>query len=169
MNLVLTGFMGTGKSAVGRQVADQLRVPFRDVDVEIEKRAGKTIADIFVHEGEDAFRQLESDVIVEITRMDRQVIATGGGALMNAKNCQALETNGVLVCLRARTGTLLERLKDDVTRPLLAGENLEQKMARLMKDRQAVYDLCPIQLDTDNKTIIQVAEEIIQKVTPPWQ
>jgi shikimate kinase len=66
-------------------------------------------------------------------------------------------------------GTLLERLKDDLTRPLLAGENLEQKVERLMKERQAVYNLCPVQIDTDGKTIAQVAQEIIQKVSPQWQ
>ena len=75
----------------------------------------------------------------------------------------------LLVCLTARTGTLLERLKDDLTRPLLEGENLEQKMDRLMKERQAIYDLCPVQIDTDGKTIPQVAEEIIQKIAPKWE
>jgi shikimate kinase len=169
MNIVLTGFMGTGKSAVGRHLADKLHVPMIDADAAIAKRAGKSIREIFVEDGEPNFRRLESEVIAELSAQDKTVIATGGGALLNAINRENLTRNGVLVCLNARAGTLLERLKDDLTRPLLEGENLEQKMERLMKDRQAVYALCPIQVDTDGKTISQVAEEIIQKVSPKWQ
>ena len=75
----------------------------------------------------------------------------------------------MLICLTAKMGTLLERLKDDLTRPLLAGENLEQKVERLMNERRDVYNLCPVQVDTDGKTISQVAQEIIQKVSPQWQ
>ena len=88
---------------------------------------------------------------------------------MNPKNREALEKNGILVCLTARMGTLLERLKDDPTRPLLAGEDLEHKVERLMKERQDIYSLCPVQIDTDGKTMTQVAQEIITKVSPQWQ
>lgn len=79
-----------------------------------------------------------------------------------------LQANGILVCLTAKIGTLLERLKDDLTRPLLAGESLESKITRLMKERQDIYNLCPIQIDIDGKTIAQVAREIIEKVRPQW-
>src|ERR1041384_4553160 len=166
MNIVLTGFMGTGKSAVGQHLATELHVAFVDVDLTIKKKAGKSIKDIFVTEGEARFRALESEVISELAHRDQTVISTGGGALLNPKNREKLEKKGILVCLRAKTGTLLERLKDDLTRPLLAGENMEQKMDRLLKERQAVYDLCPIQVDTDGKTIAAVAAEIIEKVSP---
>jgi shikimate kinase len=166
MNIVLTGFMGTGKTAVGRHLAAELHIPFIDVDSTISKKAGKSIQDIFASEGEPAFRSLESDVIAELAKHDKTVIATGGGALLSAKNRENLQKSGVLVCLRARMGTLLERLKDDPTRPLLSGENLASKIERLMKERQAVYSLCPVQIDTDGKTIAQAAQEIIQKVSP---
>ena len=169
MNIVLTGFMGTGKTAVGRHLAEELHAQFVDVDMTITHKAGRSIRDIFVEEGEAAFRKKESDVIQELSAKDKTVIATGGGALMNATNRENLSRNGILVCLTARASTLLERLKDDVTRPLLAGENLEQKVERLMKERQAVYDLCPVQVDTDGKSIAQVSEEIIRKVAPKWQ
>jgi shikimate kinase len=169
MNIVLTGFMGTGKTAVGRHLADKLHVPLVDADAAIVKHAGKSIKDIFAEGGESGFRRIESDVIAELSAKDRTVIATGGGALLNATNRECLERNGILVCLTARVGTLLERLKDDLTRPLLEGENLEQKLDRLMKERQAVYALCPVQVETDGKTIVQVAEEIIKKVSPKWQ
>lgn len=169
MNIVLTGFMGTGKSAVGRHLAAELHVPFVDLDTAIAKKAGKTINDIFAAQGEAAFREFERDVITEISGQDKTVIATGGGALMDPKNREQLQKNGILICLTARMGTLLERLKDDLTRPLLNGENVEQKIERLMKERQSVYNLCPVQVDTDGKTIAQVAAEIIQKVSPKWQ
>src|SRR5258706_701747 len=169
MNIVLTGFMGTGKSVVGRHLATELHVPFVDVDQAITKKAGKPIKEIFAAEGESAFRKFENDVITELAAQDKTVIATGGGALLNDKNREALQKNGILICLTARIGTLLERLKDDLTRPLLSGENLEQKVERLMTERQSVYNLCPIQVDTEGKTIAEVADEIIQKVAPKWQ
>jgi shikimate kinase len=97
------------------------------------------------------------------------VIATGGGALINPQNRDFLQRSGILVCLTARTGTLLERLKDDLTRPLLAGENTAQRIDRLMQERQAVYSLCPIQIATDDKTIEQVSDEVILKVLPRWK
>lgn len=168
MNIVLTGFMGTGKTAVGRHLADMLRVPFIDVDTAITKKAGKSIQAIFAAQGEAAFRELESSVIAEVAGQDKTVIATGGGALLDPRNRENLQKNGTLVCLTAKMGTLLERLKDDLTRPLLAGENLGDKVERLMKERQDVYSLCPVQIDTDGKTIVQVAQEIIQKVSPQW-
>ena len=169
MNIVLTGFMGTGKTAVGRHLAAELRASFVDVDLAITKKAGKSIQSIFASQGEAAFRELESAVIAEVAGQDNTVIATGGGALLDPKNREKLQNNGILICLTAKMGTLLERLKDDLTRPLLAGENLEQKVERLMKERQDVYNLCPIQIDTDGKTIAQAAQEIIRKVSPQWQ
>ena len=169
MNIVLTGFMGTGKTAVGRHLAAELRALFVDVDLAITNKAGKSIQGIFAAEGETAFRELESAVIAEVAGQDKTVIATGGGALLNAQNRENLQRNGILVCLSAKMGTLLERLKDDPARPLLAGENLEHRIDRLMKERQDIYNLCPIQIATDGKTIAQVAKEIIVKAAPRWQ
>ena len=169
MNIVLTGFMGTGKSTVGRRVADRLKVPFFDVDDTIKRQSGRSIAELFRTKGEDAFRALESATIQELSMQEKAVIATGGGALLNPQNRGFLERRGILVCLTARAGTLLERLKDDLTRPLLQGESMEERINRLMEERQAVYALCPIQVATDDKTIDQVAAEVIQKITPQWQ
>jgi len=168
MNIVLTGFMGTGKTAVGRHLAAELHTKFVDVDMLIAEKAGRSIKDIFTGDGEAAFRKQESALIQELSGQDKTVIATGGGALLDSANRDKLSKNGVLVCLTARTGTLLERLKDDLTRPLLQGESLEARVERLMSERQAIYSLCPVQVATDNKTIAQVAEEIIQKVLPQW-
>lgn len=164
MNIILTGFMGTGKTAVGRHLAEHLKIPFLDVDAAIAKRAGKPIARIFAEEGESAFRELESRAISELAAQDCAVIATGGGALIDPRNRAVLERSGLLVCLTARMGTLLERLKDDVTRPLLADEDLPDKMDRLMKERESLYAACRLQVATDGKTIAQVADEIIDKI-----
>jgi shikimate kinase len=169
MNIVLTGFMGTGKTAVGRHLADELHIPFIDVDSSIAKKAGKSIQEIFTSEGEATFRALETAALAEVAAQDKTVIATGGGALLFPKNREILQKSGILVCLTAKMGTLLERLKDDLTRPLLSGEKLEDKISRLMKERQDVYDLCPFKVETDGKTIAQVAKEIIEKVKPQWQ
>lgn len=169
MNIVMTGFMGTGKTTVGRLVAEKRRMKFDDVDNQIEKLEGRSVADIFARSGEPAFRRAEKAAVEELSSRDNFVISAGGGAILDAENRERLSKNGILVCLRAKTGTILERLKDDLTRPLLQGEDREAKIERLMRERQTVYDLCPVQIDTDGKSINQVAEEIIQKVTPLWR
>ena len=90
------------------------------------------------------------------------------GALLDPRNREVLQRHGILVCLTAKMGTLLERLKEDLSRPLLAGANPEQKIELLMKERESIYNLCPIQVATDGKTIAQVAAEIIQKLPSTW-
>src|ERR1700688_4782034 len=100
--------MGTGKTAVGRHLAAELHVRFVDADTTIAKKAGKPIKDIFATQGEAAFRGLERDVIAELAGQDKTIIATGGGALLDSHNRDHLQKNGVLVCLTARMGTLLE-------------------------------------------------------------
>lgn len=169
MNIVLTGFMGTGKSAVGRRLAEQLAVPFVDADDALEQKAGHSIRHIFEHQGEAAFRELERRVIAHLSAHDRMVIATGGGALLDPRNVEELKKNGVLVCLTARTRTLLERLQNDPTRPLLDGENMEARIERLMHERRDAYAQCSVQIETDGKSIAQLADEIIQKVKPQWR
>jgi shikimate kinase len=169
MNIVLTGFMGTGKTAVGRRLAEELHLKFVDVDSMVVGRAGQPIPEIFSSQGEAAFRKLESEIIEEVASLDKAVVATGGGALIDPKNRENLQRRGILVCLTAKAGTLLDRLKDDVTRPLLAGEKLSERIERLMKERQAVYDLCPVQVTTDEKTIAEVTDEIVEKISPQWK
>ena len=161
--------MGTGKTTVGRRVADLLKVPFFDVDDTIKRQSGRTIAELFKSKGESAFRVLESTTIQDLSMQEKAVIATGGGSLLSPLNREFLEKRGILVCLTARTGTLLERLKDDLTRPLLERESMQQRIDRLLQERQAVYAMCPIQVETDGKTIEQVAEEVVQKITPHWK
>ena len=136
MNLVLTGFMGTGKTTVGRRVAEALNAAFLDVDATIEKETGHSVRHIFEIHGEAHFRALERDTIARLAAWDHAVISTGGGALLHPENRAALKKNGYLICLTARTGTLLERLKDDMTRPLLAGEDPAGRIERLAERAQ---------------------------------
>jgi shikimate kinase len=168
MNIILTGFMGTGKTVVGRRIAEALRTSFVDSDHLVEKKVGHSIRTIFETLGEAKFRQMESGVLKELAQLDKTVIAVGGGALLRPENRETLQKNGIFVCLSARTNTLLDRLKDDVTRPLLAGENPEARIERLMNERQSIYALCEIQIDTNDQTIDQVADAIIQAVKPRW-
>jgi shikimate kinase len=169
MNVILTGFMGTGKSTVGRRVADLLKIPFFDVDDTIQRQTGRSISELFRSKGEASFRALESATVQELSMQEKALISTGGGALLNPQNREFLQKRGILVCLTARAGTLLERLKDDLTRPLLEGENMKERIDRLMQEREAVYALCPVQVTTDDKTIEQVAQEVVEKIAPLWK
>jgi len=164
MNLVLVGFMGTGKTVVGQKVAATLRVPFVDIDQEIERKYQRTIAEIFKAGGEAAFRKIEMSAIAEVALIDHAVIATGGGALLNSENARVLSKNGLLVCLRATVDTLVQRLGKDSSRPLLAGEPLKQKLENLLKERESVYAACPIQIPTDNQSVEQTAGNVLRQI-----
>jgi len=169
MNIVLTGFMGTGKTTVGRRVAEDLHVPFLDVDSAIEKEFGRSIRTIFETDGEAHFRQLESKTIKQLAAHDNVVIATGGGALLYTENRSVLKKNGYLVCLTARVGTLLERLKDDLSRPLLTGDDPASRMEQLLVERKGIYAVCDLQVHTDDRTIAEVANIIIEAVGSRWR
>ncbi len=169
MNIVLTGFMGTGKTTVGRRLAEDLNAPFFDVDATIEKEKACSIRSIFESEGEAEFRKLETMAIERLSARDHIILSTGGGALLDANNRELLKRNGYLICLMAKAGTLLERLKDDFTRPLLAREDPGSGIERLLKKRQGVYRLCDLQIQTDQRTIAEVAQAIILGVGARWK
>src|SRR5688572_15222440 len=105
-NIALCGFMGTGKSSVGRIVAEQLRFAFLDTDTVIEARAGKTIAEIFSEQGEEAFRELEHRIVKELALRDHTVISTGGGLIVNPENLASLKEHALVVCLWASPETI---------------------------------------------------------------
>ena len=110
-NVMITGFMGTGKTVVGREVAQRLGWPFVDMDAEIERRAGKPIARIFVEEGEATFRRMERELCHELAARQELVIATGGGALIPDENREILSANGLVVCLTCEVSELLHRME----------------------------------------------------------
>lgn len=168
MNLILTGFMGTGKTTVGRLVAEQLGRPFVDMDALIEQRAGQSIPAIFAAQGEATFRRMERELCHELAALDGLVIATGGGALIDPVNRALMTGSGVVICLEASPEVLLARLQAQQDRPLLDGPTLSERIAALLEARRAAYAALPYHLDTSALTPRQTMEEILalwQKLT----
>ena len=132
--------MGTGKSTLGRLLARQLNYKFIDTDSEIEKRSGKTVADIFREDGEAAFRQQEKELVEELAQKQGLVISTGGGLVMNPQNVQNLRKSGEIVCLTASPDEILERVsKQPETRPLLKEAEPLEKIRELLQQRSSTY------------------------------
>ena len=161
-NLVLLGFMGTGKSATGRRVAELAGCPFLEMDLELEKRAGRTISQIFAEEGEEAFRRMEAQLAVEWGQRSGVVISCGGGVVLREDNLRALGQNGVLVCLTARPEIILERTGRSKRRPLLEGEDREKKIRDLLAVRAPFYAKIPIQIDTSDVHLEALAANLLE-------
>lgn len=167
MNIILTGFMGTGKSVVGRRLAHRTGMTFHDVDLAIEAQTGRRVKDIFSQDGEPAFRAMERAEIAKLQSVSKTIVATGGGALLDPENRAVLSRIGTVICLTARAATLLERLKADTDRPLLKGEGeLIERIERLLTERQAIYDFCELQIPTDGLSVDAVVDAILKHVTP---
>jgi shikimate kinase len=163
-NIVLTGFMGTGKTAVGKELARLLDVPLIDIDTEIEKSERMSINDIFKQRGESGFREIETGMIKEISQREHSIISTGGGAVMKDENMKELRKSGIIICLMASPETILQRVGKSSERPLLQGENPSQKIKGLLHFRQPFYDKADIIIDTENRTPLQIAEEIAEYI-----
>lgn len=161
-NIALVGFMGTGKSAVGRILARKLDREFIDMDTLIETRAGKAISAIFADEGEPAFRALERALVQELSAAGDRVIATGGGVVLNPDNLADFDRNSVVVCLLAQPETILERVARDTHRPLLEGDADKAAAIReLLAKRQSLYEAIPLQVVTDHQTAQEVAQKVL--------
>jgi shikimate kinase/3-dehydroquinate synthase len=164
-NLVLTGFMGTGKTAVGRAVARRLGRGFVDMDAEIEARAGKPIARIFAEDGERAFRAMEAALCEELSQRRGLVVATGGGALVDAANRRATMGGGTVVCLDCDVAEIVRRVgTDDGERPLLAaggGQALRAGIERLLAARAPAYGAIPWHVDTTGRTVDEAVERVL--------
>src|SRR5512137_1089337 len=168
-NLVLTGFMGVGKSAVGRRVAARLGRKFVDTDELIEARAGCTVPEIFAREGEAHFRALEAEVCRELSRSQDLVIATGGWTLGPPQNRAAIEAGGLVICLTADVPTLMRRLeRTEAYRPMLQGGDgrqapldREAHVAALLAARKPTYHSFPLQVNTARRSIEEAADRIL--------
>lgn len=168
-HIFLYGPPGSGKSSVGKALAERLHAPFVDLDLEIEKSAGKTIPQIMEEQGESAFRNLETEMLKRVSNGDPCVIALGGGALLREENRQRAEERGQVVFLDVKASTLVERLqKDQTRRPLLAGD-LEEKLRALLEQRKEHYDSFTVRVSQSGqfmrglqKTPEQIASEIQQ-------
>jgi len=160
-NVFLIGPMGSGKSAVGRQLARVLRFSFHDSDADIEARTGVDIAFIFEKEGEAGFRLRERESIERLTRLDGVVIATGGGAVIDGDNRRMLAERGTVVYLETSIGQQLERTRHGRHRPLLNDTDPKEKLVELMRHRALLYaEIADITVSTDGRRVQVVAEEI---------
>lgn len=159
-NIVLVGFMGSGKTTVGRLIAEKTGMPLLDMDSMIEERAGKTINDIFADEGEAHFRNLEREMAIELSNQQGQIISTGGGIVLNSDNISAFEKTGLVVCLLVDAATVLDRLKHDTTRPLLAGDK-ETKILSILDTRKHLYASITHSINTSDKSADVIAQDII--------
>ena len=160
-NIVLTGFMGAGKTEVGRVLAQRLGYVLIDVDDEIEKEHRMKIVDIFKEYGEQVFRDIESAVIKKLSEREGAVISTGGGAVLSQENMDNLRKKGVIVGLAASAETIHERTKRNKTRPLLSVEDPLAKITELLAFRQPYYNKADVVIDTEGRSPLEVAEEII--------
>lgn len=170
MNIVLTGFMASGKTVVGMRLAELLQMDFVDSDKEVEENEQMSIAEIFKKNGESYFRKCECKAISEIAKMDSCVIATGGGAVINRDNTASLKKNGIIVNLEVSYEIINERLgQGDATRPLSNGQDTEKLFAKFCA-RQPFYDDCDIKIKLDlNKDVDDVAAEIIEKLEDKYE
>jgi shikimate kinase len=155
-NLVVTGFMGTGKSTVAPLIAAQLGRPFVDTDTVIVEQAGESIPELFARYGEAHFRKLEAEVCVDLAAQTGLVIATGGGALLNPDTVAAMTATGLVVCLTATDDALAARLDGEKD-----GRPLATDWRPLLDERRPRYALLPYQVDTTDRTPQQVAEEVV--------
>ncbi|MGQ9525428.1 MAG: shikimate kinase [Armatimonadota bacterium] len=162
-NLVLVGFMGTGKSEIGRAVAERVGRPFMDTDAIVEARDGRPISLIFEESGEEYFRDLESAAVAEAASQTGVVIATGGGALGRSKNVEALKATGVLVCLTARPEVIIHRVRGQgVDRPLLRCGDPLGRIRSLLAARAEDYAKAHAQVDTSDLTVEEAVEAVLR-------
>ena len=159
-SLALIGFMGTGKTSVGRLVAEQLRFAFLDTDELIQTNTGRTIGDIFAKDGEPAFRALERQVVAELAGREKTVIATGGGLPTNAENLALLKTYALVVCLCAPPEKIWERVRHQSHRPLLLDADPQKKIRDLLKIRDPFYRQADVLINTDQRSAREVAQQI---------
>ncbi len=162
VNLYLVGFMGTGKSTVGRAVAYRLGFTLFDTDHEIERHQGRTVSEIFAQDGEPAFRAMERQFIESGHPTERAVVACGGGLVVEPGMLEVLKSKGVVVCLHASVETILERTSRNKNRPLLAVEDRETRVRTLFAKREPTYNRCGTVILTDARPLHDIVAHVIR-------
>lgn len=163
-NIYLVGFMGSGKSVVGKLLAKKLGRKFLDLDSLIEHKVGKKISDIFSQDGEAFFRTLEKEVVRDVVRKQALVVACGGGVVADKENLDMLKKSGVVVCLTVRPEVVYKRCKDTCARPLLNVAEPQKDIERLLALRTPFYAQAHFSVDTSDITPEEAALEIIKKI-----
>jgi shikimate kinase len=169
MNLFLIGYRGSGKTTVAAALAEQLNWPWIDADAELERRAGKTIKEIFQAGGEESFRDLESSVVADLAGADGQIVALGGGAVLREQNRQALNGRGKVVWLKASPEALFQRIQGDPTtaarRPNLTGQGGLAEIRTLLAERTPLYAACAdLTIDAEQPSPATIARQIIAQL-----
>lgn len=162
--IILAGMMGTGKSHIGKLLADHLELPFYDSDKVIEERGGLSISEIFELYGEERFRESETKTILELLEQGACVIATGGGALTNAPVLEAVKAQSHSIWLQTDLETLLKRLSQSKTRPLLQNDNPKAVLQELLAKRESLYAQMDISVNTASGNADSVIKDIIDKL-----
>ena len=163
-NIFLCGFMATGKSSVGKRLAEKMNFEFIDMDSVIEAESGKTIPQIFASEGESAFRALEARMVERLAERTECVVATGGGVMVNPRNLEILKRCGVVVTLTADSETILQRVGSGDDRPMLhEGDRLE-RIRTLLEKRAPAYAQGDMIVDTSSRSIDEVAQAITDRL-----
>ena len=161
-NIVLIGFMGSGKSSVGVRLAEELSFDFVDTDEMIEEENHTTISSIFAENGEEYFRNLETSTIENMAlKTNHAVVSTGGGLPLREKNAEILKRLGFVVYLKVKKETVLKRLEGDTKRPLLQGDNVEEKVENMLSFRDPIYEFgAHMVIEVDDKSFEEIIEEI---------
>jgi shikimate kinase len=162
-NLALIGFMGTGKSSVGRLAAELLHFTYLDTDQVVEFRAHKSITDIFQQDGEPAFREWERLIVEELTQRKKTVICTGGGLPTQPANLESLKTHSLVVCLWASAETIYERVRDHNHRPLLNSGDPMTRIRELLAAREGFYRQADVLVNTERRSVREVAVQVIHQ------
>lgn len=165
-NIVLTGFMGSGKTTVGSRVAKRFGMKVVDTDDLIEERTCMSINDIFGQRGEPYFRELEKKIVKEVSELEGYVILTGGGVVLNKENMNNLRRNGIIVYLHVSPEDAYQRLKGKSNRPLLKVEDPLNKIRELLEYRAPFYADNDVEIDTTGLTVDAVAREVMKRVKP---
>jgi shikimate kinase len=160
-NIYLVGFMGTGKSSVGMRVAREMKGDFIDLDKLIEEKENKTIAEIFKEKGEPYFRGLEKKFLKDAANKKNQIIACGGGIVIDQDNIKLMKNSGTMVCLTATPDVILERTRKSNHRPILNVPDPHETICALLADRQQFYAQADISIDTSEISIKEVAARLI--------
>lgn len=160
-NIVLIGFMATGKTATGRRLALRLGRQFIDTDAEVERITGRTIAQIFARDGAIRFRAEEALLVKKLAQSENLVISTGGGLVLNSENVCLLKEKGVLIALRADPEVIYQRVKNKKNRPLLLRDDVRKVINGLLKEREGVYEVAEYAVDTGKHSLDEVVNMII--------
>lgn len=164
MNILLTGFMGAGKTSVGRKLAKRLGYRFIDTDSEIEREQGCSVPDIFKYAGESCFRNFETRLLEKLQTQNNSIIATGGGMVLRQENRELMRKIGKRVFLKVSVEELLLRLRQDKQRPLLQQKHPEELIQLMLKERTPIYEEAECIIDTSKLSPQQMVSEIIRSI-----